>query len=374
MLSSFYNYFIIFFLLFFSIHKLTLKYFGFSKNEFYITFFYHFLITLIYLILFKNHPADFKHYLELKHMKPFEITSAFASTEIVYNFINLFKNLFYFNNFNIIFLFSIISYFGILIFIKNLIKIGVDKKIAFLIFFIPGIHFWTSLPGKDGFVLLFLSCFFYMYINKKVSFSIIFIFFVVLIRPQIGLIFLISLGLTEFISAKKSKKILILIASLVGLYLILNSSITSGYLISKNIFSDNLFIQMLAQINELSLKFSDSDSSYNVNNLFFNILNYLIFPVDFIYKQNSLIINFSILLEILSLIFLINLLINHNKEVLFNKKIIYFLSFTVLIYLMILPQALFNFGINSRQKWMIIPFIIYLSFLLKYLFVKTNKI
>ena len=374
MLSSFYNYFIIFFLLFFSIHKLTLKYFGFSKNEFYITFFYHFLITLIYLILFKNHPADFKHYLELKHMKPFEITSAFASTEIVYNFINLFKNLFYFNNFNIIFLFSIISYFGILIFIKNLIKIGVDKKIAFLIFFIPGIHFWTSLPGKDGFVLLFLSCFFYMYINKKVSFSIIFIFFVVLIRPQIGLIFLISLGLTEFISAKKSKKILILIASLVGLYLILNSTITSGYLISKNIFSDNLFIQMLAQINELSLKFSDSDSSYNVNNLFFNILNYLIFPVDFIYKQNSLIINFSILLEILSLIFLINLLINHNKEVLFNKKIIYFLSFTVLIYLMILPQALFNFGINSRQKWMIIPFIIYLSFLLKYLFVKTNKI
>ena len=374
MLSSFYNYFIIFFLLFFSIHKLTLKYFGFSKNEFYITFFYHFLITLIYLILFKNHPADFKHYLELKHMKPFEITSAFASTEIVYNFINLFKNLFYFNNFNIIFLFSIISYFGILIFIKNLIKIGVDKKIAFLIFFIPGIHFWTSLPGKDGFVLLFLSCFFYMYINKKVSFSIIFIFFVVLIRPQIGLIFLISLGLTEFISAKKSKKILILIASLVGLYLILNSTITSGYLISKNIFSDNLFIQMLAQINELSLKFSDSDSSYNVNNLFFNILNYLIFPVDFIYKQNSLIINFSILLEILSLIFLINLLINHNKEVIFNKKIIYFLSFTVLIYLMILPQALFNFGINSRQKWMIIPFIIYLSFLLKYLFVKTNKI
>lgn len=374
MLSSFYNYFIIFFLLFFSTHKLTLKYFGFSKNEFYITFFYHFLITLIYLILFKNHPADFKHYLELKHMKPFEITSAFASSEIVYNFINLFKNLFYFNNFNIIFLFSIISYFGILIFIKNLIKIGVDKKIAFLIFFIPGIHFWTSLPGKDGFVLLFLSCFFYMYINKRVSFSIIFIFLVALIRPQIGLIFLLSLGLTEFISAKKSKKILILIASLVGLYLILNSSITSGYLISKNIFSDNLFIQMLAQINELSLKFSDSDSSYNVNNLFFNILNYLIFPVDFIYKQNSLIINFSILLEILSLIFLINLLINHNKEVLFNKKIIYFLSITVLIYLMILPQALFNFGINLRQKWMIIPFIIYLSFLLKYLFVKTNKI
>ena len=78
-------------------------------------------------------------------------------------------------------------------------------------------------------------------------------------------------------------------------------------------------------------------------------------------------------MEILSLIFVLNLLINHNNHVIVDKKLVYFLATLALIYLMILPQALFNFGINIRQKWMIVPFLIYLSFLLKNLFVKMNK-
>ena len=127
-------------------------------------------------------------------------------------------------------------------------------------------------------------------------------------------------------------------------------------MVSKNIFSDNLIYQMLGKINELSIKFNSLNSSYEINNLYFNIFNYLIFPIDFIFKENSLFINLAIFLEILSLIFVLNLLINHNNHVIVDKKLVYFLATLTLIYLMILPQALFNFGINIRQKWMIIPF------------------
>ena len=114
-------------------------------------------------------------------------------------------------------------------------------------------------------------------------------------------------------------------------------------MVSKNIFSDNLIYQMLGKINELSIKFNSLNSSYEINNLFFNIFNYLIFPIDFIFKENSLFINLAIFLEILSLIFVLNLLINHNNHVIVDKKLVYFLATLALIYLMILPQALFNF-------------------------------
>ena len=373
MLSAFYNYLFIFLVLFFLTRKITLKYYGLNDKEFTLSFFYHVSFTLIYIVLFNDKPADYRSYIELKHIKPFHFPGSLVSTELIYYFIKFFKSFFYFNNLNIIFLFSSISYFGILIFIKNLTIIGVDKKIATLIFFIPGIHFWTSIPGKDCFILFFLSCFFYMYMNKKFLISLVFILFVILIRPQVGVIFLISIGLTEFYFVKGVKKLLVLITTLVVFYLVLNSSLTGGYLVSKNIFSDNLIYQMLGKINELSIKFNSLNSSYEINNLYFYIFNYLIFPIDFIFKENSLFINLAIFLEILSLIFVLNLLINHNNHVIVDKKLVYFLATLALIYLMILPQALFNFGINIRQKWMIIPFLIYLSFLLKNLLVKINK-
>ena len=374
MLSALYNYLLIVFLLFFFIREISFKYFKLSRNEFFISFFYHFLLTIIFLILFKNQPADYKHYLELKHIKNFSIQHSFASSEMVYNFIKIFRNNLFFNDFNIILLFSSISYFGILIFIKNLIQIGVDKKTALLIFFIPGIHFWTSLPGKDCFVLFFLSFFFYMYINKRIIFSLFFIFLVLLLRPHIGTIFLLSVFLAEFLIIKRYKKFIISLFFVVIFFFILNSAITSGYLLNKNVFTENFIFQMLGKVNEMSLKFSNSETSYEVNNVFLNIFNYLVFPIDYIFKQNSLVVNSSILLEILSFIFLVNLLVKHQKNIKIEKKIIYFLLIISLVYLMILPQALFNFGLNIRQKWMIIPFLIYLSFFLKNLFVKINRI
>ena len=87
MLSALYNYLFIVFLLFFLVKELSLKFFNLSRNEFIISFFYHFSLTIIFLILFKNQPADYKHYLELKHIKNFSILSAFGSSEMIYNFI-----------------------------------------------------------------------------------------------------------------------------------------------------------------------------------------------------------------------------------------------------------------------------------------------
>ena len=195
MLSAFYNYFIVIFTLFIITRNLSFKYFQLNNKQFIITLSYHLFLTLLFLFFLQNQAADYKTYLELKHVKEFSFTHAFATTEIIYNFIKVLKSILFFNDFNIILSFSLISYFAILIFTKNLIKLGVDKKIALMLFFIPGIHIWTSLPGKDCLILFFLSCFFYMYIDRKIFLALFFVFFVLLIRPQIGTIFLLSIGI-----------------------------------------------------------------------------------------------------------------------------------------------------------------------------------
>ena len=80
------------------------------------------------------------------------------------------------------------------------------------------------------------------------------------------------------------------------------------------------------------------------------------------------------MVELFTLLFVVILIKKNKKNIKLDKKLMYFLLACALIYLLILPQALFNFGVNIRQKWMIVPFLIYLSFFLKNLFVKLNKI
>ena len=154
----------------------------------------------------------------------------------------------------------------------------------------------------------------------------------------------------------------------------LNFSGTKHFFVSDNSISDNLFVQMLMQLQNFAGKYVQSDTYYENTNFLFNIINYIFFPLKFLIRDNSILVNISILFEILSLILIIHLIIMQKNNLIYDKKIFYFLSICILIYLLIVPQTLFNFGINIRQKWMIVPFLIYFIFLLKNLLVRINRI
>ena len=370
----YYNLFLVNFFLFYLTLKFNSNYFKIERHKFLIFLLYHLFLTGFYIFVFHDKPADYQKYVELKYVKPFSFGVSFTTTELIYTFIGFFRNILLFDKLNVIILFSLISFFGILIFVENLIKIGTDKKIAYLIYFIPGFHFWTCYPGKDSLILIALSCFFKFYIDRKFVISMFFIFIVLLIRPQIGLIFFLSIAITEFILSNWDKRIITLLFSFLFLYLILNLDFSSGYITNQLILSDNIFMQMLAKINSLSNKFWSTSAAYDPGNFLINIFNYIFFPIEFISKNNSLLINTTILVEITTAIYLSILILKQKKKFNFDKKIIYMLLTCSAIYLMILPQTFFNFGLNLRQKWMIIPFIIYLSFFLKNLFVKMKKI
>lgn len=359
-------------ILFFLTKELNFKYFKLNNQQFATTLAYHFCLGLVFIFLLKEKTADYTSYVNLQHMKPFSFPDSFVSVELIYNFVYILKKL-NFNDSNIILVFSLISYFGILVFIKNLIKLGIEKKIAYLIFFIPGIHIWTSLPGKDCIIFFSLSLFFYSYLNKKFLFSILFIIIVFLIRPHIGFMFILSVVLVYLFSFKLHMRFILILLIIPALFYLVLDVPGGSYLQNTDISSENFFIKMLSQLHIQTQKFANTNSHYTGGYIITNMFNYILFPISFIYKSSSLSLNISIIIEILTLVFLIILISNQKKTFKIDKKIIYFLCICTLIYLLIIPQVFFNYGLNSRQKWMIIPFLIYLIFLLKNFFVILKK-
>ena len=113
-------------------------------------------------------------------------------------------------------------------------------------------------------------------------------------------------------------------------------------------------------------------TGYESSNFLFNIFNYLVFPIEFIFRSNSFVVNLLIMTELATIILVSHCLLK-SKKIFSDKRIFYFLSICCLIYFLIIPQVLFNFGINTRQKWMILPFLFYFIFLLKVL-VKIKNI
>ena len=75
---------------------------------------------------------------------------------------------------------------------------------------------------------------------------------------------------------KSYKKILFFSVVNFALFLF-NLSGANHFFISDNSISDNLFVQMLMQLQDYSNKYTQSDTFYNNSNMLLNIINYLYF-------------------------------------------------------------------------------------------------
>lgn len=372
MFDNLYNILILIFF-FFGIKKINDIFFKLNQNFYFTIFLYHLVITAFYITIFQNGAADYKTYLNLTTFDGF-FKRGYVSSDLVTSIIAILKLVLKFNDLTIIILFSLFSFIGIIFFYKNLISLGLKKQLTKLLIFIPSIHFWTCAPGKDSLLFLLLNWFFYLYMNKKLYFSILLIFFVFLIRPHVGLIFLSSILFAEFFIIKGHKKVIFIVVFLISIYLSLTLSQVNYFFIMDTV-SANPIINVLNRISFFINNFALSDTSYENSNFIFNIFSYIFLPVEFIFKKNSFLVNTSILMVMLESILIFHLISLHQNEynIKIDKKIIYFLLICCCFYLLTMPQFLFNYGLNTRQKWMIMPFLIYLIFLLKNLLVKIKN-
>lgn len=379
MLNLIYNYLFIFLIIYLTIFA-NKKFFKFNDYVYILSLLFHLTLTITYIKLFPI--SDWDSYLFIANFEIKELSSvSFFSSHLINTLIVVLQKFLFLKQINVILIFSIMSFFGIVIFINNLVKLGFEKKYACLLLFIPGIHFWTGIPGKDALILFCLSCFFSFYLDRKLLTSTFFILIVFLIRPHIGAVFFVSIALTELIFVKGfHKKLSIVILTCLFIFGLLFFKRTQTFFLgttdytSTFFFVDNFLYKILSHLKDTSLKYSFSSSSYSSENILINIFNYLVFPIELIFRETSKILTFSILLETFTFIFVTGLILKNKQNVNIDKRIVYFLLFSVIIFCLVLPQTFFNFGINIRQKWMILPFLIYLSLLARNLFVRTNKI
>ena len=170
MLNLIYNYLFIFFIIYFTINT-NKRFFKFNDYIYILSLFFHLTLTTAYINFFPI--SDWDSYLWYANFGVKELASvAFFSTHFINTIIVVLQKILFLKQINVILIFSIMSFFGVVIFVNNLVKLGFERKFACLLLFIPSVHFWTGIPGKDALILLCLSCFFSFYIDKKFLVSI----------------------------------------------------------------------------------------------------------------------------------------------------------------------------------------------------------
>jgi hypothetical protein len=123
-------------------------------------------------------------------------------------------------------------------------------------------------------------------------------------------------------------------------------------------------------------------SNYEAKNIAYNIFSYLFFPLQFL-ELSNLGNGFAIwygIFESLYLLFIIYLIF-FFKIKLFRKYklknisfLLTFLFIYIVIYLFTFPNVFFNFGLNIRQKMMIVfPILIFFLCLKNYFLIKKLK-
>ena len=129
MLSITYNYLFIFFIIYLTL-KTNKYFFNFDDLMFILSLFFHLSLTIIYVKLFKV--GDWASYIQVPYIG-FNLgefsTALFFSSALTRNFSFFLNKLLFLNAFNEILIFSLFSFFGIILFVKNLIKLGFEKKI-----------------------------------------------------------------------------------------------------------------------------------------------------------------------------------------------------------------------------------------------------
>ena len=159
MFEIIFNTFLINLFFLFSISYVNFKYFKLNNFIFSQLILYHFILTAFYIFYFKDGAADYKTYLNLTTFNGFN-TNSLISADLITTLVALLKYL-SLNDLNIILLFSLISLSGIIIFYKNLLKLGLEKKNS-IIFFIYSWNSFLDLRAWKRFINIIIFILFFL--------------------------------------------------------------------------------------------------------------------------------------------------------------------------------------------------------------------
>ena len=244
------------------------------------------------------------------------------------------------------------------------------KSLSLFIVLLPSMSYWSSAIGKDSIQFMATGLLLWSSIDfkKRNLMFLISIFIMFVVRPHVCGIAIIAFTFSIFItnSISFTKKFTYLVICLVFLLSALPSIL--GYVnwdFSSSISIDSL-IEYIKQRQNYNL---DGGGSVDIRemNLPYQLFTYLFRPLP--YEAHSILALISsidnvllltvFILSALSIIFLKrkNFHLNHPTE---NR---YFLLIFSLGLFLMLALTTANLGIAARQKWMVMPILLYFGFL-----------
>lgn len=234
---------------------------------------YNFLITIFFIYYSLFNPSDAKTYYFLAYHN---ISCDYFTNSYSYNnIIILIKGLLYIFDFSYISLTLIFSFFGMLfhlkfyVYLTNILNKKISKLLIYPFLFLPSINFFISSISKEVIIycsiILIITSFSYKPI--KLIFFLIGVILILLFRPYVLFLFLLSFIFISFIYLIFTRKLHFLIPLIVSFLAIY--------------FFGDLFLHSI-----------DFKYSFNINSLFINL-----------YEKNQIIIQNQNLYNLLLFIF-----------------------------------------------------------------------
>jgi len=339
----------------------------------------HFFFSYFYYLFTLYNISDARGYFIRSSTNNNWLSSFNVGTDFIDFIATVPVRFFHFSYLNINLLFGLFGFIGFSYFIRMIKKnkvyfFGIPLTVIVLI--LPGFHFWTSALGKDSLFFMALMMFVYSIRHFKQNKLILILsfFLIIMIRPHMAMIIILSvLAALTFVNPKKINfsHILLLIISISIFILFIP-------LFNKFVGIDELSTESIQEKIEIfnnegkrgdGLTSNIDVSGYSLPGKLFA---YLFRP--FFYDARSI---FQYIASLENLFLLIIIIKSFYNRIKLRKSIKQRLSDKIMLYYIIIAWIvlainMYNLGLASRQKYMIIPVIFLLLLLNDYTY-KTIK-
>jgi len=343
-----------------------------KSNISYLVFITHMFFSFLYFVYAKTHSADANMYY-YKGLKEQDILFVIfgTGTDFIIFLSALFQKL-GFDKLSLFFLFALFGFVGFTYLVKLLPNI--QKKILgfpflYVALLLPGFHFWTSALGKDSLFFMVLMMFFYSIQKLPSRFLMLSFSFltIALIRPHMGFILLLSSLIALFLrNPSKFKFSHLLIGFIAIIVLIIFLPFVLEFLNIEQMQMEQInnrledFTSYGAEMTDDVSSYVDMSSASIPTKLFAYLFRPLFFDAHSVMQLAASFENFLLLIIIFGWLKSIKFkIVKWYKAFNISQKI---MAIYVMIGWLILAMGMYNLGLASRQKYMLIPVLFILIF------------
>ncbi|MFN3943468.1 MAG: hypothetical protein ACK4K7_00895 [Allosphingosinicella sp.] len=256
--------------------------------------------------------------------------------------------------------FQAIGFWGILFLIRTFDDVHEELELPrtglpYLLLFIPGVHFWTSAIGKDAPLFLGVAMCVFAAFRLKSRWPLVIagIFIMVLVRPHIALITVMTLAIAVFFEPRTRTlvKSALLAVTMVGAVAVAATVQSSFTVDLSNAESVSEFFERTSTIGE------ESGGDVSIVGASFPVkLFSLLFRPMFLDAVGML--GYVASLENLLLLFIFLLLVRHARTSAALARKVFFARFALVFFIaltILLAMVNYNVGLGLRQKMMMMP-------------------